>query len=241
MITPVLLLLLSTEEATRIKAFAALESFLVRRMICRRTTKDYNRLVLELANRLQESGLDTADAVTAGFLREQMADARVWPSDQEVAHAMDTSPLYRLLTRGRLRLVLEGAERRLRSPGKSEQTDVPKNLTIEHLMPTGWRKEEWPLPEGVDTDAATYERNMLIHSIGNLTLATQRLNSSMSNAPWKSKRDELQEHSVLLLNNELLTRPTWDEETIQSRSRRVAELVSARWPGPTSEGWSEIK
>ena len=240
-ITPVLLLLLSAEEGIRIKAFTALESFLVRRMICRRTTKDYNRLVLELTNRLRQSGLDMADAVTAGFLREQMADARVWPSDQEVAHAMDNSPLYRLLTRGRLRLVLEGAERRLRSSGKSEQTDVPKNLTIEHLMPTGWRKEEWRLPEGVDTDAATYERNMLIHSIGNLTLATQKLNSSMSNAPWKSKRDELQEHSVLLLNNELLTRPTWDEETIRSRSRRVAELVSARWPGPTSEEWSEIK
>ena len=240
-ITPVLLLLLSAEEGTRIRAFTALESFLVRRMICRRTTKDYNRLVLELANRLRENGLDGADAVTAGFLREQVADARVWPSDQDVDHTMDTSPLYRLLTRGRLRLVLEGAERRLRSSGKSEQTDVPRNLTIEHLMPTGWRKEEWPLPEGVDTDAATYERNTLIHSIGNLTLATQKLNSSMSNAPWKSKRDELRGHSVMLLNNELLTRPTWDEENIRSRSRRVAELVSARWPGPTSEEWSEIK
>ena len=240
-VTPVLLLLLSAEEGTRIRAFTALESFLVRRMICRRTTKDYNRLVLELTNRLRENGLDRADAITAEFLREQMADARVWPSDQDVAHAMDTSPLYRLLTRGRLRLVLEGVERQLRSSGKAEQPTVPTNLTIEHLMPVGWCKEKWPLPEGVDTDAATYERNTLIHSIGNLTLATQKLNSSMSNAPWKIKRDELQEHSVLLLNNELLTRPTWDEEPILSRSRRVAELVSARWPGPTSEEWSEIK
>ena len=75
-ITPVLLLLLSAEEGTRIRAFTAIESFLVRRMICRRTTKDYNRLVLELANRLRESGLDRADEVTAGFLREQTADAR---------------------------------------------------------------------------------------------------------------------------------------------------------------------
>ena len=240
-ITPVLLLLLSAEEGTRIRAFTALESFLVRRMICRRTTKDYNRLVLELTNRLRESGLDRADAVTAGFLREQMADARVWPSDQDVAHAMDTSPLYRLLTRGRLRLVLEGTERRLRSSGKSEQTDVPRDLTIEHLMPTGWRKEEWPLPKNVDTVAATYQRNTLIHSIGNLTLATQKLNSSMSNDPWASKRDELQEHSVLLLNNELLTQPSWDEEAIRYRSRRMAELASERWPGPASEKWNQAK
>ena len=169
-ITPVLLLLLSAEEGTRIGAFSALESFLVRRMICRQTTKDYNRLVLEMASRLRESGLDKADAVTAGFLKEQTAYAREWPSDEAVADALGSSPLYRLLTRGRLRLVLEGVERRLRLSGKTEQPAVPKNLTIEHLMPVGWDKMEWQLPEGVDTDAATYQRNTLSHSIGNLTL-----------------------------------------------------------------------
>ena len=239
-ITPVLLLLLSAEAETRIRAFGALESFLIRRMICRQTTKDYNRLVLELASRLREGGLDRADAVTAGFLREQTAYSREWPSDEAVADALESSPLYRLLTRGRLRLVLEGIERdrRLRSSGKSEQPAVPKNLTIEHLMPVGWDTRDWPLPEGVESDAAAYQRNTLIHSIGNLTLATRKLNSSMSNAAWKSKRDELQEHSVLLLNNELLSQSSWNEETIRSRSRRVAELVSERWPGPASEQWN---
>ena len=240
-ITPVLLLLLSAEEESRIRTFSALESFLMRRMICRQTTKDYNRLVLELASRLRESGLDKADTVTAGFLKEQTAYAREWPSDEAVADALGSSPLYRLLTRGRLRLVLEGVERQLRSSGKSEQPAVPTNLTIEHLMPVGWGKEEWPLPEDIDTDAAIYQRNTLIHSIGNLTLATQKLNSSMSNDPWASKRDELQEHSVLLLNNELLSQPSWSEEAIRARSRRMAKLVSDRWPGPASGEWNEIK
>ena len=240
-ITPVLLLLLSAEEGTRIRAFNALESFLVRRMICRQTTKDYNRLVLDLAGRLREGGLGKAGAVTAVFLREQMADARVWPSDQDLAHAMVTSPLYRLLTRGRLRLVLEGIEHRLRSSGKSEQTDVPRNLTIEHLIPVGWSQDKWPLPKDVDTVAATYQRNTLIHTIGNLTLATQKLNSSMSNDPWACKREELQEHSVLLLNNELLSHTSWSEETIRSRGRRMAELVSERWPGPASEDWNDTE
>ena len=238
-ITPVLLLLLSAEEGTRIRASNALESFLVRRMICRQTTKDYNRLVLELASRLRESGLDKADTVTAGFLKEQTAYAREWPSDEAVADALESSPLYRLLTRGRLRLVLEGIERQLRSSGKSEQTNVPPNLTIEHLMPVGWGKEKWPLPGGLDEDAATYQRSTLIHSIGNLTLATQKLNSSMSNDPWNSKRDELQEHSVLLLNNELLSKSSWDEKTIRCRSRRLANLVSERWRGPASDEWND--
>ena len=240
-ITPVLLLLLSAEEGTRIRAFSALESFLVRRMICRQTTKDYNRLVLDLASRLREGGLDKADTVTAGFLKEQTAYVREWPSDEAMADALVSSPLYRLLTRGRLRLVLEGVENRLRSSGRSEQTSVPRNLTIEHLMPTGWEQTKWPLPKNVDTVAATYQRNTLIHSTGNLTLVTQKLNSSMSNDPWQSKRDELQKYAVLLLNNELLPQPSWDEDTIRDRSRRMAKLVSERWPGPDSEEWNKSK
>ena len=238
-ITPVLLLLLSADERTRVRAFAALESFLVRRMICRQTTKDYNKLVLELASRLQESGLDRADTATAGFLREQTAYAREWPTDEAVAYALASSPLYRLLSRGRLRLIVEGIERQLRSSGKTEQPVVPRNLTIEHLLPVGWGRDEWPLPEGVDTNAATYRRNTLLHSIGNLTLVTQKLNSSMSNDAWECKRDELQEHSVLLLNNELLAQSSWSEDTIESRSQRMAELVWQRWPGPDSDRWNE--
>ena len=238
-ITPVLLLLLSADERTRVRAFGALESFLVRRMICRQTTKDYNKLVLELTSRLQESGLDKADTVTAGFLGEQTAYSREWPTDAAVARALAASPLYRLLSRGRLRLILEGIERQFRSSGKTEQPAVPRNLTIEHLLPVGWGRDEWPLPEGVDTDAATYRRNTLLHSIGNLTLVTQKLNSSMSNDAWECKRDELQEHSVLLLNNELLAQSSWSEDTIESRSQRMAELVWQRWPGPDSDRWNE--
>ena len=238
-ITPVLLLLLSAQPEARQGAFDALESFLVRRMLCRLTTKDYNRLTLELAKRLQESNLDCADKVTVGFLKEQKANAREWPCDEDVAHALATSPIYRLLTRGRLRFILEGVEGRLRSSGKSEDLDVPKNLTIEHVMPVGWGTDEWPLPAEVETVQATYQRNTLIHTIGNLTLTTQKLNSSLSNSPWDAKRSELLKHATLLLNNELTISATWNEDSIRDRSQRMARLVSEVWPGPDSAAWKE--
>ncbi len=241
-ITPVLLLLLSAEHGTRIRAFCALESFLIRRMVCRQTTKDYNRLTLELARRLREDGgLESADKVVAGFLKEQTAYSRKWPSDETVAHSLESesSPLYRLLTRGRLRLVLEGIEGRLLLSSKSERRDVEKNLTIEHLMPQGW-KGNWPLPpsvEGAEEVVAEQERNRLIHSIGNLTLATGQLNSSMSNAPWECKRAELHNHSTLMLNKELTSEPCWNEDLIRARSKRMAALISECWPGPDSQVW----
>lgn len=233
--TPVQLLLLSAEHSTRIGAFRALESFLVRRMICRQTTKDYNRLTIEIASRLLESGLGEADRVVSGFLKEQKAYSREWPSDETVATSLETSPLYRLLTRGRLRLVLEGIESQRRSK-MAEQPDVPKNLTIEHLMPVSW-SENWPLPGDIDKELAKQNRNGLIHTIGNLTLVTQKLNSSLSNAAWGNKRHALLAHSVMNMNSELMNESFWDENSIRCRSTEMAKLISEHWPGPDSKQW----
>jgi len=234
--TPVLLLLLSAEHGTRIHAFRALESFLIRRMVCRQTTKDYNRLALDLAGRLENSGLDEAGKTVVAFLKEQEAYSREWPTDATVASSLESSPLYRLLTRGRLRLVLEGIESRLRSP-KAEQLEVPKNLTIEHLMPLSW-EANWALADGVDEEPAREYRNRIVHTIGNLTLVNQKLNSSLSNAPWENKREALLKYSVMTLNSELRNECIWNEETIQIRSRRMAALIADCWPGPTSSEWT---
>ena len=234
-ITPILLILLSAEHETRIRAFRALESFLVRRMICRQTTKDYNRLMLDLANRLRANNLDNADAVVASFLKEQTAYSREWPNDATIFQTLETSPLYRLLTRGRLRLVLEGIESQLRST-KSEQTDVPRNLTIEHLMPVSW-KGYWPLPTGSNGLIAEYERNQLVHTTGNLTLLNGKLNSSVSNSRWQSKKAEFLKYAVLNLNGELMDVEHWDDDAIRERSKRLAGLVTQCWPGPDSDEW----
>ena len=233
--TPVLLLLLSAEHGPRIGAFRALESFLIRRMVCRQTTKDYNRLALDLAIRLEGHGLSEADKTVTDFLKGQTAYSREWPTDATVADSLVSSPLYRLLTRGRLRLVLEGIESRLRS-AKAEQQDVPKNLTIEHLMPLSW-EANWALADGVDEEPAREYRNRIVHTIGNLTLVNQKLNSSLSNGPWPNKREALNDHSVMMLNSELRKECTWNEETIQTRSRRMAKLIADCWPGPTSVEW----
>ena len=236
-ITPVLLKLLGADVLVREGALRALESFLVRRMICRMTTRDYSRLMLDLAVRLKDCSLEQADKVVAEFLRDQVAYSREWPRDRAVADTLGWSPLYPRLTRGRLRLVLEGIESALRTT-MSETGDVPKDLTIEHLMPVSWSsKENWPLPACVDEEQATETRNGLIHTIGNLTLVTGRLNSSLSNEPWHKKRATIQKHAVLNLNGELVTKSAWDEDLIRARSRRMAELIAKCWPGPDSDEW----
>ena len=75
-------------------------------------------------------------------------------------------------------------------------------------------------------------RNRIIHTIGNLTLVNQKLNSSMSNARWKSKRAALLKYSVMSLNSELNDESHWSEDSILARSRRMAKLIAQCWPGP---------
>ena len=132
-------------------------------------------------------------------------------------------------------MVLEGVETRLRS-AKSEQSDVPTNLTIEHLMPVSWGAN-WPLPDGVDERRFTENRNRIVHTVGNLTLINRKLNASLSNAPWESKKEGFMAYSVMTLNSELRTEVQWDEEAILTRSKRMAKLLCECWPGPQSEVW----
>ena len=241
-ITPLLLRLFSasSEELPaerRVRALKAVESFLVRRMICRFTTKDYNRLVLDLGEVLRDEGIENADDTIISFFGRQSAMSREWPTDEQLRESFLNLPLYRLLTRGRLRLVLEGIEEALRTQG-AEQQSAPQNLTIEHIMPQGWRTH-WPIPDQIeDIATAALERDRDIHTIGNLTLLNGYLNPLLSNGPWPEKRDGLEEHSVLFLNKNLLENSSadkWDESTIHNRGERLAEIATRVWPRPAIE------
>ncbi|MBI4283553.1 MAG: DUF262 domain-containing protein [Chloroflexi bacterium] len=239
--TPVILWLLSNREVLTqealYRALRVIESYLIRRMICRMTTKDYNKLFLELMRLLNESDVEMADDIILRFLTSQTADARLWPTDGHVEQALLSLPLYQLLTRGRLRTVLEGLEDVLRSP-KTEEEHVPRGaLTIEHIMPQGWR-EQWPMILGGQQDQieATQMLDRVLHTIGNLTLVNGTLNPALSNSAWGVKRDAIAEHSVLQINKKLLEgAPTvWDEISIRQRSRYLAQLFKTVWPGPSS-------
>ena len=218
-------------EARLHRSLRAIESYLVRRMVGRMTTKDYNRTFLELLSQLEDAGAASADETVVRFLGEQTADSRLWPSDRRLEEDFLTLPIYPLLTRGRLRLVLEGIEAELRT-SKAEAPIAPKGLTIEHVMPQQWR-DHWPLDiesdDGADDAAAARDR--LVHSIGNLTLVSSKLNPALSNSAWPKKRAALGEHSVLYLNKTLLegAGDAWNEEAIRERGEYLAAAAAAVW------------
>lgn len=212
-----------------------LESFLVRRMVCRLTTKNYNQLFLELLAALDRAA--TAQAVAAEVRRvllEQSAESRLWPDDKEFGKAWRELPAYRALSRARLRTILEAIEAAYRTD-LSEQIVLRGKLTVEHLLPQAWQ-ERWPLPQDVDAAEATERRNSLLHRFGNLTLLTKKLNPAISNSDWATKHPKIGEHSALALNRRLQRETSWDESAIERRTDELFQMALVLWPRPEGVG-----
>ena len=232
-LTPALLWLLSSQvqKGQLRAALLALESYLIRRMVCRMSTRGYINLFIGLVIALEEGGPACAGDHTVDYLHRQSGDAGQWPDDRQFQEAFVSLPLFWLLTRGRLRIVLEGIEEQLRTD-MAESGEATRGLTIEHIMPQSWR-EKWPLAlDAEDESEVADHRDHIIHSIGNLTLVSGRLNPSLSNAPWREKRKTLQKHSTLFLNKGLfLEAPEeWDEVAIEARGKRLCQLARKVWP-----------
>lgn len=229
------LLMLYTERSKRNaeieKTLVDLESFLVRRLICQMTTKGYGKLFVDLIRSFELAAPDWHAKVRA-FLTSGDAEVNRWPDDDELERAWMAIPATRKLTVKRVRMVLEALENQLRTD-KTEKITLTDKLTIEHLMPKSW-DAHWPLTvtAGQTTGETTAARNERIHTFGNLTLLTGKLNPAVSNGPWDKKRSKIAAHSALALNRALGDFEDWDDRTIQKRGKALFKLAAKVWPHP---------
>jgi hypothetical protein len=236
--TPLLLYVFSLTPAVlsledRRHVLASIESWLIRRMLCRLTTKNYNILFSQLLSKVRTRPSAAAEDVSA-FLLKQQGESQLWPTDDDVRTAVLSLPVYKLLGAGRLRMTLEALESSLRAPGYAEEVGPPRDLSIEHVIPQSWTESAWPLTEKGDEQLARLHRSQMIHTLGNLTLVTQPLNSKQSNEGWSKKVMTLAEHTVLKLNRDILDdySAKWDEDVIRARGAALAEQAIAVWPRP---------
>jgi hypothetical protein len=227
-VQPLLLWLFANHSgADRERAVQAIESYLVRRTICRLTPKNYNRIFLELLRRLAD-GEGTPGQFVTDFLAGQGSDSGVWPSDAELELSILGLPAYKLLKKERLNRILVALEQQARGP-RTEPLPLGRTLSIEHLIPQQWRRQ-WPLFDVADPDAAAAGREALVHTLGNLTLVTIPLNSALSNGGWERKRAEILRSSALTLNRTLPA--SFDDEAVRARGRYLADLARSAWPRP---------
>lgn len=217
---------------------AAIESWLVRRMLVRASTKSYGQAAAEIVGIIRQSDATRVDQSVRAFLLSQKSEHRYWPDDEEVTRELARIPIYRRLSRARLRMVLEAIEDHHRGyhPTRKQFAGMRvarSGFHIEHLMPQSW-EAKWPLQLAVSKE----ERSNRIHLLGNLTLLTSRLNASVSNGPWNGesgKHAAIQKHDILLLNRDLdkFSALDWTDEAILLRTQQMTNAILEIWTVPT--------
>ncbi|HKZ40054.1 MAG TPA: HNH endonuclease family protein, partial [Candidatus Hodarchaeales archaeon] len=219
------------------------QSYLLRRAICGFTTKNYNRIFLSLTRSLCNS--EATPQKICEHLSGLVGESTEWPSDSKFAEAWKNRHAYETLQNARIVYIL----RRLNDTyidSRTESITIESPLTVEHILPQKWI-EHWQLPDGsmgltflelfdkppgdIQVDA-TRRRNSLLQTLGNLTILTQPLNSSVSNSSWEVKKPALLQASLLPINQQLVTYEDWNEETIEIRSKDLVARALKLWPGP---------
>ena len=220
------------EEAGR-----ALESYLVRRMICGEQTRGYGALALRLLKVMADVSVDSPVAgVIRDELRSPVSGADAWPDDALFRSEWLRRRFYGGLRRDRVLMILQAIEEAYQAAAHKAEPLMSFNwskLQIEHIMPQKWHAN-WPLE---DEERTAEERDFALHGIGNLTLVSASLNPSLSNGPWEAiegnagKRAALGDHSKLELNHRLLkAHHNWNEDRMRVRAEELFDEACRIWP-----------
>ena len=206
--------------------FLVLESFIMIRKISSRGTNDYTSKCYDIINNGVEKLFDNNEA--------DITDSAV---NKALSNTKDDAAT----------MILFWVELFLRKKTEYDVLSLEYSFTLEHIMPKSWEKN-WSNVKIVNGDVEldmnseegkTY-RNEHIQSIGNKTLLTSKLNSSVKNACFKEKifgngkTKGYQNHTSLIVTKRIVDNYSddfvWDEKQIEIRQNKLFDLFKELWP-----------
>lgn len=108
--------------------------------------------------------------------------------------------------------------------------DGTDRVHVEHIYPQTPVGVKWP------------KHAQLINRLGNLTLLGKRLNISIRNADFQTKKRDGYAGSDILMTKELLRFEKWDAAAVDERQRQLSSWVFGIWkfPGESQPGRDEV-
>jgi len=199
-----------------------IESYIARRQVCKLTSKNYNNVFIKIIKDLEDIGEVSPEALET-ILSEFTEDGNRKPNDTEFVRSFAEQPISNKNANEVLFCI---ALYQVNTVMNDVQSLSSGSYSVEHMMPQKW-EENW-FVDGMDENAKL-ERNRKIRTLGNLTLVTQPLNSSMKNGPWIQKQDSLKNHSMLKLTTDYTDQPDWNESEIDARANDLASVALNIW------------
>ena len=213
-----------SDETTKNELFGIIETYIMRRMITHSNTKNYNQLFTDkLINNRVLSKQEFLD-----YMRERGDKVNFLPTDEELEKGFNTSILINKQSAGILYLI----ESKIRNEKDSTALLGINKYSLEHLMPKKWRNN-W---NKLSSKESEINRDRKLLTLGNLTIITQSLNSSIRDSKWedkltgKNKKGGLIEYSGGLKTiSQFLEYSEWDEKTIEERALFLYEKAKQIW------------
>lgn len=213
----------SKEEKDKI--FHYLESYLMRRLVCHATTKNYNQLFSEqlISNRI------TGYSSLHSYLKDKSDKVNYFPTDDELLQGFHNSKLINKQATGILYLL----ESKVRD-SKSHATGLLgfSHYSLEHVMPKKW-ENHWHF-EGSEEERM--QRNKALLTLGNLTIIPTKLNTSIRDSSWNVKvngnkgKSGLKHYaSGIELFSTYIGVADWDEQTIKDRASFLYKHAMKIW------------
>lgn len=142
----------------RHRALDAIESFLVRRLVTRSTTRSYGAVFVDVLKEAAAGDPATADERVIELLMSKTSETEGWPTDDAVRSAVLNTNIYKL-KQSRLKMILEGIDVHRSQSGNTETISLGHSLWIEHLMPQSWRTEPgWAQPDVASAHEGLHDR-----------------------------------------------------------------------------------
>jgi uncharacterized protein with ParB-like and HNH nuclease domain len=205
--------------------YGYLESFLMRRLLTRETTKNYNQL---FSDRLILNRVMTKQEFI-NYLDRQGDKINRMPTDDDVKKAFNETLLTNKYATGVLYLIESKVRDRRRH---STQLLGISKYSLEHMMPKKWRNH-WAF-SGDKATADFRDRKLL--TLGNLTIITQALNASIRDSDWATKKSGRGDRGGLRKYAEgietlsaYLDADVWDENKILDRASYLSYKALEAW------------
>lgn len=213
------------DEFTKNNLFEFLESYMMRRMVVHANTKNYNQL---FTDRLISNEILTKD-IFKEFLETKSDKVNYLPSNEELKNGFLNEILINKQSAGILYFI--ESKIRNRNLHSTQLLGIDK-YSLEHLMPKKW-ENHW---NQIENEEDKIKRNRKLQTLGNLTIITQSLNSTIRDSNWNVKKEGRGDYKGLIQYSggletisHYLQYEDWNESTIEKRAEDLYLKAKEVW------------
>lgn len=218
----ILYILHDIETENREKYLKALEKYVMRRAIANKTTKNYNKEIKNFIKNINSLITASNEDTTNSEIHEGL----------------------KKISNNKANLILFWIELYRRIDPKYDIKELKYTYTLEHILSTKWEQHWSDISvynengdEITNDEERKIVRNQLLNSIGNMTLLTSSLNSSIRNNKFDIKingsgrKKGIKDYADLSITKEILPPNIdyWDERIIRKRNVNLFKEVVQIW------------